>query len=233
MHYLRPIRIPRGFSSLIVAVVFYPHWIKDEKFYARSLISISLSLAESWHANFALIVAGDFNCLDIISLKKHFRLKQIVKKPTRKNAIIDPVLTNLHQYYDELRSFPPCGLSDYNTVTAEAKVTESGQNPTKLMLKRDTRKSQSRVEETTECYELAFAVFLSSLTAAKICNRFSTKHSAQNSICSCPLRRCVWTHLTSRGWPSSWNRLYLKGRRPFTNMILNQLSLSSTKTQFI
>ena len=43
----------------------------------------------------------------------------------------------------------------------------------------------------------------------------STKYYAQGSIFSCPLRRCVWTHLTSRGWPSTWNRLYLKGRKTF------------------
>ena len=35
----------------------------------------------------------------------------------------------------------------------------------------------------------------------------------------------------SRGSPSTWNRLYLKGRRAFKNTILNQLSLGSTITQ--
>ena len=35
----------------------------------------------------------------------------------------------------------------------------------------------------------------------------------------------------SCGWPSTWNRLYLKGRRAFKNTVLNQLSLSSTITQ--
>ena len=59
----------------------------------------------------------------------------------------------------------------------------------------------------------------------------STKYYAQGSIFSCPLRRCVWTHLTFRGWPSTWNRLYLKGRRPFTNTVLSKLSLNSTVTQ--
>ena len=95
----------------------------------RDQLFQSISLAEPRHANCVLIVAGDLNRLDIKSLKKHFRLKQIVKKPTRKNAILDLVLTSLHKYYDEPRSFPPFGLSDNNTVTAKARVTESGQNP--------------------------------------------------------------------------------------------------------
>ena len=102
----------------------------------------TLSLAESRYANCALIVAGNFNCLCINSFKKHFRLKQIVKKPTRKNAILDIVLTNLHQYYDEPHSFPPLGLSDHNTFKVEARVRESGQNSTKFMLERDSRASR-------------------------------------------------------------------------------------------
>ena len=115
-----------------MAVVYYPHWIKDENDSMQGHLFQSLSLAESRHANLALIVAGDFNCLDIIHLKKHFRLIQIVKKPTGKNVIIDPVLTNLPQYYDEPRSFPPSGLSDHNTVTAEARVTEQWSKPHKV-----------------------------------------------------------------------------------------------------
>ena len=87
--HLRPNRLPRDFSSLIVAVVYHPHWTKDENDSMRDHLFQSLSLAESRYANCALIVAGDFNRPDINSLKKHFRLKQVVKKPTRKNAILD------------------------------------------------------------------------------------------------------------------------------------------------
>ena len=139
---LRPKRLLRGFSTLIVAVVYHPHWTKEENDSMRGHLFQSLSLAESRYANCALIVAGNFNCLCINSLKKHFRLNQIVKKPTRKNAILDIVLTNLHQYYDEPHSFPPLGLSDHNTFKAEARVRESGQNSTKFTLERDSRASR-------------------------------------------------------------------------------------------
>ena len=143
MHYFTTNPPPERFFALIAAIIYYPHWIKDENDSMRDHLIQSPSLAESRHANFALIVTGDFNCLDIIHLKKHFRLIHIVKKPTGKNAIIDPVLTNLHQYYDEPRSFPPSGLSDHNTVTAEARVTEKWSKPHKVnMLKRNTRASR-------------------------------------------------------------------------------------------
>ena len=102
----------------------------------------SLSLAKSPYPYCALIVAGDFNCLYVNSLKKHFRLKQTVEKRARKNAILDLVLTNLHQYHDKPHSFPPLGLSDHNTFKAEARVRESGQNSTEFMLERDSRASR-------------------------------------------------------------------------------------------
>ena len=158
----------------------------------RDQLFQSISLAESRHANCALIVAGDLNRLDIKSLKKQFRLKQIVKKPTRKNAILDPALTSLHKYHDEPRSLPLFGLSDNNNVTAKSRLTKSGQNPNA-----QARHARKVAKQTwgdiwvlwivPHCFPL--------LTAVKICYRCSTKHCAQNSICSCPLRGCVWTHL--------------------------------------
>ena len=82
----RPNRLPRGFSSLIAAVVYHPHWSESENDSVRDHLFRFLSLAESKFPNCALIVAGDLNRLDDEIIKKHFRLKQIVKVPTRKDA---------------------------------------------------------------------------------------------------------------------------------------------------
>ena len=104
---LQPNRLPRGFSSLIVAVVYHPHWTGKKNDSTRDHLFQSLTAAESRYPNCALIVAFDFNRLDVKSIKKHFRLKRIVKKPTRRNAIFDVVLITLHFYYDEPLSFSP------------------------------------------------------------------------------------------------------------------------------
>ena len=101
---LTPSRLPRGFSSIVAAVVYHPHWTLLENNSMRDHLFQSLALFELKYPNSALIVAGDFNRLDITSIKKHFRLKQIVKKPTRKNAILDLVLTNLHQLISRIDS---------------------------------------------------------------------------------------------------------------------------------
>ena len=89
---LQPARLPRGFSSIVAAAVYHPHWTAPENNSMRDHLFQSLALIESKYPNSALIIAGDFNRLDITSIKRHFRLKQIVKKPTRKNAILDLVL---------------------------------------------------------------------------------------------------------------------------------------------
>ena len=99
----------------------------------------SLLLAESRFPNCALIVAGDFNRLDVKSIQRHFRLKQIVKKPTRKNAILDLVLTKMHGFYADPQHFPPFELSDHHTVTVGAKERAESRQAPKFVLKRDKR----------------------------------------------------------------------------------------------
>lgn len=98
----------------------------------------SLLLAESRYANCTLILAGDFNRLDVKSIRRHLRLKQIVKK----DAILDLVLTNLHDLYEEPQHFPPFGLSDHQTVTVESLVRENCGQPCKFVLKRDKRENR-------------------------------------------------------------------------------------------
>ena len=134
--------LPRGFCSLIVAVVYHPHRTTAENNTMRGHLFQSLLLAESRYPNCALILAGDFNHLDVKSIQRHLRLKQMVKKPTRKDAILDLVLTNLHDFYEEPQHFPPFGLSDHQTVTVESLVRENCDQPCKFVLKRYKRESR-------------------------------------------------------------------------------------------
>ena len=117
--HLRPTRLPRGFSCLIVGVVYHPPGAEDNSI--RDHLFQSFALAESKFPNCGFIVAGDFNRLDVTRIKKHFRLKQIVKSPTRKDVILDFVLTNLNDHYVSPEIFPPFGLSDHNIIMASPK----------------------------------------------------------------------------------------------------------------
>ncbi|EDO32635.1 predicted protein [Nematostella vectensis] len=92
--YLRPNRLPRGFSCIIAAVIYHPP--KADDTYLREDLFQSLALVEARYPNCGLLVTGDFNRLNINVLLNHFRLKQIVKVPTRKKATLDLILTNMY-----------------------------------------------------------------------------------------------------------------------------------------
>ena len=64
-----------------------------------------------------------------------------METPTRKDAILDLVLTNLHDNYDKPQIFPPFGLSDHNTISVSALARKSGSAPEKFILKQDLRPS--------------------------------------------------------------------------------------------
>lgn len=86
-------------------------------------------------------MSGDFNRLDTKRLAKHFKLKQMVKVPTRKNVTLDLIFTNMHMYYNKPQAYPPFGLSDHNTVVLTPKTRDQNANNKKEITKRDTRKS--------------------------------------------------------------------------------------------
>lgn len=137
--HLRPTRLPRGVSCIIAAVVYHPPGADDNSI--REHLFHSLGLAESKFPNCGIIVAGDFNRLNVTLIKKHFRLKQIIKSPTRKDVILDLVLTNLKDYYDTPQSLPPLGLSHHNTIMVSPKERTVKSNSRSIAYKRDSRPS--------------------------------------------------------------------------------------------
>ncbi|XP_073228222.1 uncharacterized protein, partial [Porites lutea] len=74
--YLRPNRLPRGFSCIIAGVIYHPPKVDGPLF--RDHLFRSLALTEARSPNCGLLVTGDFNRLNIDGLLNHFRLKQIV-----------------------------------------------------------------------------------------------------------------------------------------------------------
>ena len=132
--HLRPARLPRGFSCLVVTVLYHPPRVDIN---IREHLFNSLARAESIYSNCALVTAGDCNRLDVTRLKRHFHLKQIVKAPTPKDAILDLVLTNLHDHYNKPQTLPPFGLSDHSTLFVSPRVRKRGTASEKFILKRE------------------------------------------------------------------------------------------------
>ena len=99
-------------------------------------------MIESKYPNSGILLAGDFNRLNINRLLKHFHLKQLVKAPTRNDAILDLVLTNLHEYYLSPEILPPFSLSDHNNVIVRPLAKSQKPNKRIVIRKRDHRQSR-------------------------------------------------------------------------------------------
>ena len=65
-----------------------------------------------------------------------------MKTPTRKDTILDLVLTNLHNHNNKLPTFPPFALSDHNTISVWPQMRKVGLSPDKLNFKRNLQPSQ-------------------------------------------------------------------------------------------
>ena len=69
-------------------------------------------------------------------------MKQIVKLPTRKNATLDLILTNMHENYSMPKVYPRFGPSDHSTAVAFPKVKDKKFNKKRLITTRDRRASR-------------------------------------------------------------------------------------------
>ncbi len=99
----------------------------------------SISLIEVQYPNSGTILLGDFNMLDTSRLRNNFKLKQVIKFPTREQNKLDLILTNLNSYYDTPIKLSPFGLSDHVTVEVQPKVKPEN-SQTKISIKtRDLR----------------------------------------------------------------------------------------------
>ena len=113
MH-VRPYKLFRGFSCWIICVAYNPP--ANDKCEFMNHLATKLDIALTIYPNAGVFLVGDFNRCPISSLLKHFSLKQIVKEPTRKDAILDLILTNMSDFCSPAEVIAPVGLSDHHSV---------------------------------------------------------------------------------------------------------------------
>ena len=136
---LRPKRLPRGYSCIIIGVVYHPPDANnnDMLVYLRT----SMEYVEANYTNYGIILLGDFNKLDFKRDAKCFQLKPIVKFPTRGSNTLDQIFTNLQEFYCSPVPGPPFGLSDHITVIIFPAIRKRRQTQTKVVKSRDKRPS--------------------------------------------------------------------------------------------
>ena len=90
--------------------------------------------------NAAIMLVGDFNRIDYRFLCSHFNLRQTVQDPTRGNAILDLIFTNLSRYYNTPEILPGIGLSDHNSFII-CPLTIAKKHKAKKVLRRSIKPS--------------------------------------------------------------------------------------------
>ena len=116
---LTPARLPRGCNSIVVGTLYHPPSASDPAI--MEYLIKCLSAIESCYPNCGILIAGDFNRLQITRLRNNSQLKQIVHFPTRGRRTLDLILTNISQYYQDPVERPPFGLSDHASIELQPK----------------------------------------------------------------------------------------------------------------
>ena len=124
---VRPRRLPRGFSSIIIGVVYHPPGADNESM--RDYIRDCLTKIKALHPNCGIIIAGDFNKFDAKNVTRLFHLKHLINFPTRGANKLDQIFTNLSEFYADVQRLPPFGLSDHLTIVMPPKVREKSEKP--------------------------------------------------------------------------------------------------------
>ena len=111
---VRPNRLPREVSAIAVCAVYIPPdpLVALQNLLVDHLLEASDFLRTSY-PDIGFVIAGVFNRSRTDRLLFGNQLKQIVKFPTRKDAILDLVFTNISQYHKDPVCMSPIGKSDH------------------------------------------------------------------------------------------------------------------------
>ena len=125
---LKPPRTPRPYSTVAVAIVYYPpgqsaEQASDMTEYLTTCIDNVLCQRPSS----GIIIGGDFNQLKLKELCNRFNQKRSVTKPTRGQNTLDQILTNMLPLFNTVNHLPPIGCSNHQCLLN--KPTKRWKNP--------------------------------------------------------------------------------------------------------
>ena len=145
---LRPRRLPRSVSSVLLAVIYRPPYATaqdNNDLYNHVKATVDLYSLE--HPECLICVVGDFNPnstnISMAPFKRMCGLTQIVKVFTRDTEIQDWCLTNSPKVFSSPKQLPKIGASDHYSVLVAPVIPSS--RPSKLtMLRCNTRPRRIR-----------------------------------------------------------------------------------------
>ena len=120
---IRPKRLPRGLTSIIVGTVYHP--LSADVSPMLEFLYTSLSSIEAGFPCCGVILLGDFNkalmqktpsLCNAFNFHQIVNFHEIVNFPTRGDKTLDPIITNLKGFYAPPIKRPPFSLSDHASV---------------------------------------------------------------------------------------------------------------------
>ena len=119
---LSPKRFPRPYSCIIVVGVYFP---PGKPIFERTemvdYLTDSLDTALLSYPNAGIIVDGDFNKMEINPLCRRFNLRKCVRSPTRGGNILDQILTNMCNVFNNVQHLPALCNSDHQCLLIKSK----------------------------------------------------------------------------------------------------------------
>ncbi|KAI8494998.1 hypothetical protein Bbelb_269840 [Branchiostoma belcheri] len=176
----RPKRLPRGVSEVVVGAVYNPPSSPHQDLLLDHLVSVTDDI-RTRNPEAGIILLGDFNHLDISQLCNGNNLSQVIKEPTRGQAMLDLIITNLDKHYKTPQILGPLGLSDHNTVLWEPQTTRK-ENFTKRKTLRPIRDSDRRAFGQWICTQTWDDVYASQTCASKAATFYTTMEDAINKF---------------------------------------------------
>jgi hypothetical protein len=138
---LRPRKLPRGISSIILAGIYH---ISCWDIAMIDYLIDCLTRAEAMQSNCGIILMGDLNRLKTSSISRLFKLKKLVNFPNRGERTLDVILTNTSQFFDNPEKVAPFGLSDHFTISLFPKIRNINTNRPRVVKSRDIRPSNKK-----------------------------------------------------------------------------------------
>jgi hypothetical protein len=116
----RPARLPRGYSTCIAICVYIPEWTPNRQ--AAAILQLRQAIEGPITSCITnnkplIIISGDFNGADVTSICSDHGLYLVNKQPTRKNRLLDLILTNAPRSYT-CQNHPPVKTSDHAVIIA-------------------------------------------------------------------------------------------------------------------
>ncbi|XP_035670186.1 uncharacterized protein LOC118411807 [Branchiostoma floridae] len=188
-----------------------------------------------------VVVLGDLNRLDVSGLCSQHSLTQLVKVPTRDNAILDQILASdcLATYYQEPTTGPPIGDSDHNCVFWEGSPTPFTGNETHKKQVRPLRESDLRAFGCWITQHTWEEVYCADNTQEKYSAFYTTLLSAVDSFFP---TRTVRIHKQDKPWITPHLKTLIRDRqrafaeenRPKWKHLRNKISktIQSSKKAF-